>query len=220
MSFLVFGLSLACCYAGSALFHGVHAESRAGLDVYDRLDHIGIFLLIAGSYTPIAWNMLQPRWKYGVLVSAWGVAAVGSMLYLSIGVLPPAVGTAIYLAMGWGAIFCYIELARFLSHRRLFPLVFGGVLYTVGAVFNLLRWPIIWPGVFGYHELFHVFVMAGSLTHYVFMLKVVLPGRPAPATLPAPRPVKLPVRLSLPRQRSWVLRFAVVRVRSDVRMGR
>ena len=129
LSFLVFGLSLACCYAGSAIFHGVMVANRAGLDIYDRMDHIGIFLLIAGSYTPIAWNMLQSRWRFRVLASAWGTAAVGSMLYLSIGVLPPMVGTTIYLLMGWGAIFCYVELSRYLSHRKLFPLVMGGIFY-------------------------------------------------------------------------------------------
>ena len=79
--------------------------------MYDRLDHVGIFLLIAGSYTPIAWNLLRARWRFGVLASAWGVAAAGSGLILGLGVLPPLINTAIYLGMGWGAIFCYIEIA-------------------------------------------------------------------------------------------------------------
>jgi hemolysin III len=226
LSFLVFGLSLACCYAGSALFHGVRVHDRSGLDVYDRIDHVGIFLLIAGSYTPIAWNMLQPRWRLGVLASAWGMAAVGSMLYLSVGVLPPMVGTTIYLTMGWGAIFCYRELSRFLSHRRLFPLMLGGVLYSVGAIINLMHWPILWPGVFGSHELFHVFVMAGSLAHYLFMLNVVLPGmpvgvEPTPARIKpsAVSPISLVAKVTQP-QKSWVSRLQFIWISSSHQAGR
>lgn len=182
-SFLVYGAGLAACLLGSALFHGVRVPA-GGLDVYDRLDHVGIFLLIAGSYTPIAWNLLRARWRFGVLASAWGVAAAGSGLILGLGVLPPLINTAIYLGMGWGAIFCYIEIARGLSHRRLFPLLLGGALYSVGALINLARWPTPWPGVFGPHEVFHLFVMAGSLSHYLFMLRVVLPG-PTPVAGPS-----------------------------------
>jgi hemolysin III len=220
MSFLVFGVSLASCYLGSAMFHGVHASDKAGLDVFDRLDHIGIFMLIAGSYTPIAWNMLQPRWRFSVLVSAWGMAAVGSLLCLSVGVLPPMVGTSIYLAMGWGAIFCYLELSRFISHKRLFPLILGGVFYSVGAVINLLKWPVLMPGTFESHELFHVLVMAGSLTHYLFMLKVVLPGRPATATVMEPSPPKKPILVKAARpSQSWLVRVSHVRIGSHLHPG-
>jgi hemolysin III len=175
LSFFVFGLSMACCFAGSTLFHGVQgAPSR--IEVYDRLDHVGIFLLIAGSYTPIAWNLLGLQWRRWVLALAWGTAILGSTLYLAYGILPSALGTTIYLAMGWGALFCYLELARQMSGRMLFPLMLGGVLYSVGAVINLVHWPVFWVGVFGAHELFHVFVMAASLSHYLFMLNVVIPA--------------------------------------------
>ena len=80
-----------------------------------------------------------------------------------------------YLAMGWGAVLCYFEVARRLSHRNLLPVVVGGVLYSLGAVINLLHQPVLWPGVFQAHELFHIFVVAGSLAHYWFMLTVIAP---------------------------------------------
>ena len=73
ISFLIFGLSLALCYLGSAAFHGVRG-SQADLDLYDRFDHVGIFLLIAGSYTPIAWNLMCVSWRRWVLGLAWGTA--------------------------------------------------------------------------------------------------------------------------------------------------
>jgi hemolysin III len=174
LSVLVFGLSLAFCYAGSTLYHGVRLSPSA-IDSFDELDHIGIFVLIAGSYTPIAWNLMQGWWKWGTLTFAWFFGTVGTVLILTTGVLPLFWSTLFYLAMGWGALLCYFELTRILSHRSLFPLLLGGLLYSVGALLNLIGWPEIWPGVFGPHEVFHVLVMAGSLSHFWFVLKVVVP---------------------------------------------
>jgi hemolysin III len=174
LSLLVFGLSLAACYAGSTLFHAARV-SRAWIDRFDELDHIGIFILIAGSYTPVAWNLLNGRSRWATLSAAWLLSALGTTLLLICGVFTMFWSTCFYLVLGWGATICYIEMARTLSHRTLFPLLFGGILYTAGAVINLVHWPVLWPGVFGEHELFHLFVMAGSLAHFWFMLNVVAP---------------------------------------------
>ena len=91
--------------------------------------------------------------------------------------------TGLYLGMGWGVVACYAELARVVSHRALRPLVVGGLFYSVGAVLNLLRWPVLWPGLFGAHELFHLFVLAGSLAHYRFILRVVVPFERRPGAI-------------------------------------
>jgi hemolysin III len=219
VSFLIFGVCLTLCYLGSAAFHGVRG-STADLDMYDRFDHVGIFLLIAGSYTPIAWNLMCTQWRRWVLGLAWGAAALGSWLYLQVGVLPLPVGTAIYLVMGWGALFCYLELSRRMSNRRLFPLLLGGVFYSVGAVLNLARWPVIWPGVFGPHELFHILVMAGSLSHYLFMLNVVIPAcrvAARKAAHAAPDPIELAVRAAARPggRRGLLARLQFIRVRED-----
>jgi hemolysin III len=172
ISLLVFGLSLAICYAGSTAFHAVRLD-RDWIAWFDELDHLGIFILIAGSYTPVAWNLLEGRLKWGTLTAAWLATAVGSGLLLTCGVFSMFWSTFLYLAMGWGAVICYVEMARVLPHRTLFPLLLGGVLYSIGAVINLAHWPVLWPGVFGPHELFHLFVMAGSSAHFIFMLGVV-----------------------------------------------
>jgi hemolysin III len=174
ISMLFFGLGLAACYAGSTLFHGVTADSSA-LDLYDRIDHIGIYILIAGSYTPLAWNTMRKHWRRGILITAWTSALAGSAFLILHGVLSPFWSTLIYLVMGWGAIFCYLELMRIFSHRTLLPLITGGVLYSVGAIINLMHWPVLWQGVIGSHEIFHVFVMGGSLSHFLFVLKAVVP---------------------------------------------
>jgi hemolysin III len=188
ISLLVFGLSLAVCYAGSTLFHAVRLDPR-WIVWFDELDHIGIFILIAGSYTPVAWNMLHGRLRWGTLALAWLAAGVGTGLLLVCGVFSMFWSTFFYLAMGWGAVICYVEIARGHSHRTAFPLLLGGVLYSVGAAMNLAHWPDIWPGVFGPHELFHLFVMAGSATHFMFMLQVV--ARPRAPVSVAPRRERL-----------------------------
>ena len=174
ISFLIFGLGLVSCYFGSALYHGVRVgPDRIGL--YERLDHVGIHLLIAGSYTPLALNILRGRWRWGTLLVVWGTSLVASALLLVNVRLPGPLATCEYLALGWGALLCYVEIARVLPRRTLRPLVIGGVFYSVGAVLNLLHWPEIAPGVFGHHEFFHLWVMAGTVAHFWFMLKAVVP---------------------------------------------
>jgi hemolysin III len=174
LSLLVFGLSLAACSLGSTLYHGVRG-GEARIEFLDRIDHVGIHLLIAGSYTPLAWNLLRGRWRWGTLVAVWSTTLVASGLLLDRVRLPGPLETCEFLALGWGALICYVEIARVVSHRVLRPLVIGGVFYSVGALLNLLHWPEISPGVFGHHEMFHLWVIAGSLTHFWFMLTVVVP---------------------------------------------
>ena len=79
--------------------------------------------------------------------------------------------------MGWGVFLCYFELVRVLSEQAVRPALVGGIVYSVGAVLNHLGWPALWPGVFSAHEVWHLFVMAGSLAHYLLILQVVVPFR-------------------------------------------
>ncbi len=179
LSLLIFGLSLVLCYAASTLYHGLRIPGYR-LAAFDRLDRIGIFILIAGSYTPLAWGLMRGRWRWGTLATAWLITAIASGRLVIGGPFPPLWTTGLYLGMGWGVIACYGELARAASHRALRPLVTGGLFYSVGAVLNLLRWPVLWPGLFGVHELFHLFVLAGSLAHYRLILKFAVPFEPEP----------------------------------------
>ncbi len=174
LSLLIFGLTLAACYLGSMLFHGVRLD-EAQIEFFDRLDHIGIHLLIAGSYTPLAWNLMQGRWRWGTLLAVWITTLISSGLLLANYCLPLPLATCEYMALGWGALFVYFEVARVISHRSMRPLVLGGVLYSIGALLNVMNWPELWPGVFGAHEMFHLWVMAGSFAHFWFMLTAVAP---------------------------------------------
>ena len=183
ISLLIFGVSLAACYLGSALNHGVQG-SVARMDWYNRLDRVGIHFLIAGSYTPLAWNLLQGRWKWGTLAVVWGMNILGSLAILARFQVPFALQTCEYLVLGWGAIFCYFEALRVTSARAMRPLIVGGVFYSVGACLNLLQWPAIFPETIGFHGVVHLWVMAGSVAHVVFMWWAVIPfqGMPLRAT--------------------------------------
>jgi hemolysin III len=174
LAMLVYGLSLAFCYSASTLFHGVRLPA-ARLAAFARLDGVGIFALIAGSYTPLAWCLMRGRWRRWTLAVVWTVAATATALIAAGRHFSPVLATCVYLGMGWGAVVCYSQIAHVVSHRALVPVFVGGLFYSVGAVLNLLHWPALWPGVFGAHELFHFFVLAGSLAHYLFILKVVAP---------------------------------------------
>jgi hemolysin III len=168
---LVFGCALIGCYGASWLFHSV-APSLA--HPFATADHIGIYLLIAGTVTPIGLVVLRGWWRVGMLVGIWGLALGGIVLRLTADV-PISLLTVLYLAMGWVGCCAYFELLRHLSRAKVRLIVLGGVFYTVGAVINGLDWPVLVPRVFGSHELFHLFVMTGSLFHYYFMLAAILP---------------------------------------------
>ncbi len=194
LSLLVYGLTLAFCYSASTLFHGVRLPA-SGIAAFARLDSVGIFALIAGSYTPLAWCLMRGRWRRWTLAIVWGVAVTATAAIATGRHFSPVLATGLYLGMGWGALACYSEIARVVSHRRLVPIVVGGLSYSLGAVLNLLRWPVLLPGIFGAHELFHLFVLAGSLAHYRFILKVVVPFAPAVRGVPF-RPIPGVARLA------------------------
>jgi hemolysin III len=174
LTLLVYGLTLAFCYSASTLYHGVRLPD-ARIAAFARLDSVGIFALIAGSYTPMAWCLLRGQWRRWTLALVWSVAGIATVLLAAGGRLSSVLATCLYLGMGWGVVVCYFEIARAVSHRALLPVVAGGLSYSVGAVLNVLHWPVILPGTFGAHELFHFFVLMGSLAHYLFILNVVVP---------------------------------------------
>jgi hypothetical protein len=142
------------------------------------------------------------------------LAGCGCALCLLFSHVPGVVSTSIYLGMGWGILVCRSQLEQSPKPIDLRLAFLGGVLYSVGAMFNLLHWPVLWPGVFAAHELFHLFVMAGSMAHFWFMFSVVAPYEAVLPSTPAHRrwgfafprldrklqPVILPVVASHPRR--------------------
>jgi hemolysin III len=195
---LLYGLSLVLCLGASFLYHAAPLELWYLLP----LDHLGIHVLIAGTMTPITLLVLDGRRRVAVLGAIWLIALSGAALQRWLGSFPLWLTTSWYLAMGWGCCIVYAEVARKLSPGELRPLWLGGLFYTVGA-FLLRGWPLLAPGIGGAHEVFHLFVMAGSGCHYWFMIAAVLPCKRA--HVPAAPPVAAPAsRRRTVRAGSWV----------------
>ncbi|SMB91070.1 PAQR family membrane homeostasis protein TrhA [Deinococcus hopiensis] len=165
--FVVFGLSMVALYGASASYHSFRPGER-GLLWLRKLDHAGIFLLIAGSYTPVAYCGLEGEWRGAVLWLVWGIAAAGVLLKAFTMNLPRWVSTLLYVGMGWLALAFLPQLRRNLPPAALLWLAAGGALYSIGAViYGTKRWNPR-PG-FGFHEIWHLFVLGGTGAHVAMM---------------------------------------------------
>ena len=178
VSFAVYGASLVILYTASTLLHGLKVSARAerGLRIFD---HAAIFLLIAGTYTPVALVTLQPDhavWGWTLLSVAWGFALLGVVFKLFWLDAPRLLSTGLYLLMGWLAAVAIVPIVQAMPFGGIVWLALGGLFYSVGAVIYGLKKPDFFSKVFGYHELWHLFVLAGSICHFVMMLKYVLPA--------------------------------------------
>lgn len=171
-AFAVFGASLVLMYSTSAIYHALNLSER-GLTILRRLDHMMIYVLIAGTYTPVCLVLLRGRLGIGLLITVWAIAAIGIVQKLVWMRAPRWFSTALYLGMGWVAVLVARPLLGAAPPGFLIWLIAGGVLYSVGAVVYATEWPKAVPGVFGFHEIWHVFVLGGSFSHYWAMLAYV-----------------------------------------------
>jgi hemolysin III len=167
---LVYALSLTAMFGTSAALHRLRWSPRARLRM-DRLDRTMIYVLIAGSYTPVCLLALRPGWRVALLALVWTGAAAGVVLVL-LRTRRRGVGVArmvLYLGLGWISLLVLPELARTLGPGRLALAVLGGVLYTVGAIVLIRRRPDPSPRVFGYHEVWHACTVAAGACHFALI---------------------------------------------------
>ncbi len=176
-SLLVYSLSMIILYSASSLLHGVKAQPRHRFWL-NRLDHMAIFLLIAGTYTPIAYNLFDDWWRWGTLTVVWSVAGFGMMYKLLSRRIHGFINTSVYLLLSWGIclpILLFSNLLQIVPTHGLFLITLGGLIYSIGFIIYYTERPDPWPQIFGHHEIWHLFVMAGSLCHFLFMLLIVVP---------------------------------------------
>jgi len=172
IGFTIYGVSLVLLYAASTIYHGLHVSPR-GEDWLRRLDHMAIFVLIAGTYTPLCLVTLRGGWGWSIFGIIWGLAAGGIALKLFFDHLPPLPTAAVYLGMGWLAVVAIGPLVRTVPPDGLAWLLAGGLAYTAGGIIYGLRRPDPLPETLGHHGVFHVCVLAGSIMHFVFMVAYV-----------------------------------------------
>jgi hemolysin III len=174
VAFGVFGLSLIALYAASALYH-LLPLSPSGVARLRTLDHMAIFVLIAGTYTPFCLLALDGAWRWGLLALIWGLALCGVLLKLLWMDASRWLSVVLYLGMGWVAVIAAPALFRAVPPDGIIWMLAGGLVYSAGALIYGLKRPNLVPGTFGFHEVWHLFVIAGSACHFWAVLHYVAP---------------------------------------------
>jgi hemolysin III len=175
LSMLVYGAGLTLLFSFSAVYH-LHAWAPVRGAILRRIDHANIFVLIAATYTPLAFNMFSGWWRVGILGAAWGAALVGVGAAVTGVQLHRWARAGLYVGMGWIALTALGQISEALPWPAIGLLITGGVLYSASALFYAGRWPDPWPRVFGYHEVFHLLTIAAAVAFYVVVLVYVLPA--------------------------------------------
>ena len=166
----VFMISMVLLYAASTIYHSVNCSGRI-LRIFRKMDHMMIFVLIAGTYTPVCLLTLPKPSGLMLLAAVWGIALVGIFIKGFWITCPKWFSSVLYIAMGWSCLSVLGQLFSLLPLHAFLWLLAGGLIYTAGGNIYALRLPLFDARhpMFGLHEIFHLFVMAGSLCHFVFM---------------------------------------------------
>jgi len=173
ISVLIYGLSLIGLFASSATYHLADVRPKIQ-ETLRKVDHSAIYLLIAGTYTPFCINAFTGFWRWGLLTIIWSLAGIGILVKLFTVNAPRWLSAGTYVLMGWLCIAAIGEMLVTLPTFALTWLVAGGVIYTLGALVYITKIMNFWPGKFGYHEVWHIFVLLGALAHFVAVVGVVV----------------------------------------------
>ena len=171
VSVSVFGLSLIALYSASSYYHFLKGTPEQEL-FFRKVDHAMIYVLIAGSYTPICLNFMEKKEGIIFVTAIWIVAFIGIIIKIFWMDAPRWLSTSIYLLMGWAIVFD-INAFNSIPKDCLRLLIMEGVSYSIGAIIYIIKKPNISPE-FGFHEIFHIFIMIGSLFHFLAVLFYVL----------------------------------------------
>jgi len=173
ISLLIYGVSLIFLFSASATYHMVQVKDKA-LEVFRKIDHAAIYFLIAGTYTPFCINAFDGFWKWGMLGIIWSLALIGITVKIFYIRAPRWLNAIIYVVMGWLSISAIGQMLIVLPEWVLGWLIAGGVMYTLGAIIYTTKIFNFKPGVFGFHEMWHIFVLLAAAAHFVAVLGVAL----------------------------------------------
>jgi hemolysin III len=173
VSLTIYGVSLIFLFSASATYHMVRVKDKA-LEIFRKIDHSAIYVLIAGTYTPFCVNAFTGFWKWGMLIIIWSLAVIGIGVKIFYIRAPRWLNAGIYIVMGWLSLVTVGQMIAHLPVWVLTWLVIGGVTYTLGAVVYMTKIFNFKPGVFGFHEVWHIFVLVAAAAHFVAVLGVAL----------------------------------------------
>lgn len=170
ISLAIFIVSMILLYAASTTYHALNLSDRTNR-ILKKLDHMMIFILIAGSYTPICLIVLGGKTGYMLLALVWGIAILGILIKGFWINCPKWFSSILYIAMGWVCVLSFTQLINSLPAAAFYWLLAGGIIYTIGGIIYALKLPIFNSRhkEFGTHEIFHLFVMGGSVCHFIVM---------------------------------------------------
>jgi hemolysin III len=174
LSFAIYGASLIILYTASALYHSLHVGEKV-LCSLQRLDHSAIFLLIAGTYTPVCLVALRGAWGWGLLAAIYTLALAGIAMSLFWRRAPHWLRVGLCIVMGWLALIALEPLRQVFPPAALGWLIAGGLVYSIGTVFYALDSRRLWPWRLTGHDIWHLFVLGGSACHFIVVFRYVVP---------------------------------------------
>lgn len=164
---LVYGFSIILLFSASTTYHALK-QTEDEISIWRKLDHIAIFFMIAGTYTPVCYVYLSGGWKWSIILIQWGLVIAGLFLKFFYLKAPRYFSTLIYLFMGWMGILPIKILLTTMPPVAVFYLFAGGLSFTAGAILYAIKKPVFRSG-FGFHEIFHLFILLGGTFHYLLV---------------------------------------------------
>jgi hemolysin III len=169
---ILYGLGMIGMFLSSGIYHA-HSGTPGTMLILRKLDHSAIYIFIAATYTPICIHLLSGWWRVGLFATVWMIALIGIIVKMFVIQAPRWITAGVYLVMGWISVFAINALLQVLTWGELSWLFLGGMFYTLGAIIYITRKFDFRPGVFGFHEVWHLFVIAAAACHYIFIFRVI-----------------------------------------------
>jgi len=165
---LVYGCSIIFLFSASSLYHAFKQQENE-LSFWRKMDRLAIFCMIAGSYTPVCYFFLDDNWRLPMISIQWGLVAFGACTQIFFPRAPRMLYAVIFLIMGWMLVFPMSQILDAMTSDQATLLFTGGAAFTAGALFYAIKKPLLMPGIFSFHELFHVMVLIGGACHYALI---------------------------------------------------
>ncbi|OQW49137.1 MAG: hypothetical protein A4S09_03480 [Proteobacteria bacterium SG_bin7] len=166
---IIYTIGLVFLFSMSGVYHLLDPNGLARF-VFRRLDHAGIWVLIAATFTPIHIILFRSGWRWAILLLVWPIAITGLVLeVVFFDSFPEWLSLSLYLGLGWIGALSGMQFHKRYQDKSLNLLILGGLFYSIGAVIDFIKTPVLWPGVLNAHELFHVFVIFGAIAHWRFI---------------------------------------------------
>ena len=173
VSFSIFGTGLVLLYTVSTLYHWLNLSDKK-MKFWRIMDHVMIYVLIAATYTPICLVPLRGGWGWSLFGVVWGLAVAGILFSIFWISAPRKIYTGLYILLGWIVVIGLVPLVKAMPLGGLLWLALGGILYSIGGIIYAYKHPDPWPGKFGFHGLFHIFVVLGSVCHFIVIFGYLL----------------------------------------------